>query len=203
MGQQRKWNTHKEIDTEPYEMEITQQYLDFIQEKKSRVEQETDPIDTEDPHEVIVYNQLPQSPPPISRPEKIQFFTPRFSFANKKWSKYYRITMAIWCTLTSFLFGKYVGFKLDNLKYLNVLTILLVNAYFIISIFLYIPSNRDKTSDNRLVRFLLHFYGLSFSLCLYVILCSWTEYPDIFKEFKDYNKFVMNLHTFYAIYMMI
>ena len=172
MGQERKFNTHEIIDTDPHEVDITQQYLNAVQEKKTRGQEESGVSGTEDRHEVVVYNQLPQSPCKRPGAAKTEPFTPRFSWLDKKYSKYYRITMAVWCTLTSALFGKYLGFKLDNLKYLNVLTILLVDAYFILSLFLYIPLGIHKTSENRLVIFLLNLYGLCFSLCLYLILCS-------------------------------
>ena len=103
MGQETKFQKHNISENELHEIELTQQYLDNIKLKrmKDRAGKESN-ID-EDKHEVILYDHNGR---PANSKEAVNnqlLFTPRFSFIDKKYSKYHRILMAILCSCTSFL----------------------------------------------------------------------------------------------------
>lgn len=205
MGQEKYMSKHNRIEDSSHEIEICHDYLQAVKTSQSRTSYRSNTTAyDEDQHEVIHYVIPEQLAKPNHISESQALFIPRFSCLTPRFSKIYRILMATWCTLTSFVVGLARGFDITLQKYLSVLSGLLVNIYFIISIFLYYREQQnDTTSKNKFVRVLMHLYGTSLCLSIAVPILYWTYFPHYLSKEENYNIFVLNIHGFYGVYMLL
>lgn len=207
MGQEKYISKHNRIEDSAHEIEVYQVYLQEIQENKSSVSNQTSITtynENSDTHEVIQYNIPTKLDQHKQAPQHEPLFTPRFSCLTPRFSKFYRIAMAFWCTLISFVSGIAHGFDPQTLKYLSFLSGILVNIYFIISIFLYSRKvQKDTSSYNKFIRVLMHLYGTSLCLSIGMPIFYWVYFPNYLIEEEFYEIFILNIYGFYGMLMLV
>lgn len=209
MGQERKYHSHNTNEFQ-HEIEQTQKFLDNLRNKQIIMEKESNLREEQDKHEIVQYDEHGK---PITKGKSLtkKLFTPRFAFISKRCSKYHRIFMAIVCTLITLSFVVSSGFNLGYLKYLNVLTQLLVNIYFIVSVIFCLDYTNKRflieksSAKPKILRVLMCLFGTCFSLAIFVVVCK-LEYTTGFFEKNVDEKFKVifcYIHKIIALYMLL